>query len=227
MIKAFYTGVSGSLANQSKLNVISNNMANVNTEGFKKSKAEFADLLHNNIRGASTGSGSKIAKIDIVFSQGAPISTGNGTDFMVNGDGFFGITLEDETVFTRAGSFKDTITEDGRYLTYNGGYVLDSNEEPIEMEAFKNGEVVPAVFEFENNSNLEQIGGNLFRVNNEEAIYEISEEDKLMQGYLEGSTVDIAEEMINIIETQRAFQLNSNIIKTADEIEQIINSLRN
>lgn len=227
MIKAFYTGVSGSLANQSKLNVISNNMANVNTEGFKKSKAEFADLMHNSIRGDSTGSGSKIAKVDVVFNQGAPIQTGNETDFAINGDGFFGIDLgEDGIAFTRAGSFEDTLTEDGRYLTYGGGYVLDSNEEPIEIEEFKNGEVIPAVFEFENNGDLEQIGGNLFKAS-EDTEYMVVEEDRLLQGFLESSTVDIAEEMVNIIETQRAFQLNSNIIKTADEIEQTINSLRN
>jgi flagellar basal body rod protein FlgG len=81
------------------------------------------------------------------------------------------------------------------------------------------------VFVFNNNSDLEQAGNNLFRVSNEDAEYSLAEE-KVQKGYLEASNVEISEEMVKLIQVQRAFQLNSTIIQTADEIEQTINSLR-
>lgn len=246
MIKAYYTATNGAMSTQNYLDVISNNMANIQTQGFKKSKPEFSDLMYTNIRGAEgantelkSGSGSKINKVDVVFSQGAPYQTGVPTDFAIQGDGFFMVQFEDENLFTRGGSFEITNIDEENYLTYQGGYVLNSNEEPIILEDTEDTEnteniedveditsLEPGVFAFTNNMDLEQTGNNLYRIANEDAEYELMESPKLMKGWLEASNVEVSEEMIRLIQLQRSFQLNSNIVKTADEIEQTINTLR-
>jgi len=232
MIKAYYTATNGAMSNQSYLEVISNNMANIQTEGFKKSKAEFSDLLYTNIRGSEgentqlkAGSGTKLNKVDVVFGQGAPYSTGSPTDYAIAGDGFFAVQFEDENLFTRGGSFQVTNIDDENYLTYQGGYVLNNEEEPIILEN-SDDNINVGVFVFNNNEDLEQAGNNLFRIANEDAEYSLLENSKVMKGYLEASTVEVAEEMVKLLQIQRAFQLNSNVIQTADEIEQTINSLR-
>jgi flagellar basal body rod protein FlgG len=208
-------------------------MANIQTQGFKKSKPEFSDLVYTNMRGAKgadtelkSGSGSKIGKVDIVFSQGIPYQTGVETDFAILGEGFFAIQFEDENLFTRGGSFEITNIDGENYLTYQGGYVLNNQEEPI---IIKNNDDIDnigiGVFTFNNNADLEQVGNNLFRISNEDAEYNIGEAE-VLKGYLEGSNVEITDEMVKLIQIQRAFQLNSTLIKTADEIEQTINTLR-
>jgi flagellar basal-body rod protein FlgG len=138
MIKAYYTATNGAISNKNYLDVISNNMANIQTEGFKKSKPEFSDLIYTNMRGTrgadtelKSGSGSKISKIDVVFSQGTPYQTGVKTDFAILGEGFFAIQFEEENLFTRGGSFEITNIDDENYLTYQGGYVLNNQGEPI------------------------------------------------------------------------------------------------
>ncbi|WP_326910424.1 flagellar hook-basal body protein [Sedimentibacter sp. MB31-C6] len=232
MIKAFYTGVNGANSNQNYLDVISNNMSNIQTTGYKKSKSEFSDLMYTNIRGVQgentqlkSGSGSRLEKIDILFNQGAPYRTDSLTDFAINGDGFFAISYEDEIFFTRDGSFQVTNMDDGNYLMYQGGYVLDNNEEYILLENLED-EINVGVYEFTNNSDLQRSGDNLFQISNEDAEYNLSENSKIMRGYLEASTVEVSEEMVKLLQTQRAFQLNSSVIKTADEVEQTINSLK-
>lgn len=233
MIKAYYTATNGAISNKNYLDVISNNMANIQTQGFKKSKPEFSDLVYTNMRGAKgadtelkSGSGSKIGKVDIVFSQGIPYQTGVETDFAILGEGFFAIQFEDEDLFTRGGSFEITNIDGENYLTYQGGYVLNNQEEPI---IIKNNDDIDnigiGVFTFNNNADLEQVGNNLFRISNEDAEYNIGEAE-VLKGYLEGSNVEITDEMVKLIQIQRAFQLNSTLIKTADEIEQTINTLR-
>lgn len=232
MIKAYYTATNGAMSNQNYLDVLSNNMANLQTEGFKKTKAEFSDLLYTNIRepeGANSelksGSGSKINKTDVIFSQGAPYLTGAPTDYAITGEGFFAIQFEEENLFTRGGSFDVTNIDDENYLTYQGGYVLNKEEEPIIIE--NTDDILDVgVFAFANNADLSQAGNNLYRIANEEAEYSLLENAKVMKGYLEASNVEVSEEMVKLIQIQRAFQLNSKIIQTADEIEQTINSLK-
>jgi len=232
MIKAYYTATNGAMSNQNYLDVISNNMANIQREGYKKAKPEFSDLLYTNIRGAEgadtnlkAGSGSKLNKVDVVFSQGAPIYTGIPTDFAIDGDGFFAVQFEDENLFTRGGSFQVTNMDGENYLTYQGGNVLNKDEEPIILENSDDKADV-GVFVFNNNGDLEQKGNNLFRMENEDGEYSLLENSKVLNGYLESSNVEISEEMVKLLQIQRAFQLNSNVIQTADQIEQTINSLR-
>lgn len=234
MIKAYYTAANGATGCQNYLDIISNNMANIQTQGFKKSKPEFSDLLYTNVRGPEgantelkSGSGSKINKVDVVFTQGAPYQTGVPTDFAIQGDGFFMVQFEDENLYTRGGSFEITNIDEENYLTYQGGYVLNSDEEPIVLESTDDiSSIEPGVFAFTNNMDLKQAGNNLYRTASEDAEYELMEDPKIQKGWLEASNVEVSEEMIKLIQLQRAFQLNSSIVKTADEIEQTINTLK-
>jgi len=239
MIRAYYTATNGAISNQNYLDVISNNIANVQTEGYKKSKAEFSDLFYSNMKGSQSkvGSGSKLGKVDTVFNQGSLYFTGENNDFAIGGDGFFAVQFEDNIYFTRGGNFEEETIDGENYLMYQGGYVLDENEEPIivvneysednqENEIDLENEQKVGVFVFTNNSNLKNIGNNLFAVSNEETEYNLSENPNVMKGYLELSGVEISVEMVKMIQVQRAFQLNSKVIQTSDEIEQTINSLK-
>jgi len=227
MIRAYYTATNSAIGNQDYLDVMSNNIANVQTDGYKKSKAEFSELLYSNIQGSDikVGSGSKLEKVDVIFNQSAPYHTGIETDFAIEGDGFFAVQFDDNIYFTRGGSFQDINVDDENYLMYQGGYVLDENEEPIIIEN-KEDEINVGVFVLENNSNLQRTGNNLFELANGNAEYSLSENPKLLRGYLESSGVEIADEMVKMLQIQRSFQLNSKVIQTADEIEQTINSLK-
>ncbi len=230
MIREFYTATAGANSNQTYLDVISNNLANIQTEGYKSLKPEFSDLLYTNLTQAGNGSlmvgsGSKIDKTDTLFSEGTLIQTDKLTDFAILGDGFFAIQKEDEILYTRTGAFTVGNIDGENYLMLDSGYVLDNNEEPIILTEGEN-EINIGVYKFTNNFDLERVGNNLFRIANENAEYEISEVAEVKRGYIEGSNVVLSQEMVKMIQTQRAFQFNSRIIQVADEIEQTINSLR-
>ncbi len=230
MIRAFYTAAAGANSNQTYLDVISNNLANIQTDGYKALKPEFSDLLYTNLTQVGegslmVGSGSKIDKTDTLFNEGTLIQTDKLTDFAILGDGFFAIQKEDETLYTRTGAFTVGNIDGENYLMLDSGYVLDNNEEPIILTEGEN-EINIGVYKFTNNFDLERVGNNLFRIANENAEYEISEVAEVKRGYVEGSNVVLAQEMVKMIQSQRAFQFNSKIIQVADEIEQTINSLR-
>ena len=230
MIRAFYTAAAGANSNQTYLDVISNNLANIQTDGYKSLKPEFSDLLYTNLTQTGegslmVGSGSKIDKTDTLFNEGTLIQTDKETDYAILGDGFFAIQKEDEILYTRTGAFTVGNIDGENFLMLDSGYVLDNNEEPIILTEGEN-EINIGVYKFTNNYDLERVGSNLFRIANENAEYEISEVAEVKRGYIEGSNVVLSQEMVKMIQTQRAFQFNSRIIQVADEIEQTINSLR-
>ncbi|QSX07181.1 flagellar hook-basal body protein [Sedimentibacter sp. zth1] len=231
MIRAFYTAASGSKSNQTYLDVISNNMANLQTNGYKTVKAEFSELLYSNLNqvpgqpNLMVGSGSKIGKTNTLFTQGPIMQTENQNDFAIEGDGFFGIMKNDEIYYTRTGNFTIGCIDDEKYLMLDSGFVLDNNEDPIIIDD-ETSDMNIGVYLFENNGDLERVGESLFKLSNEDAYYEMAERANIKRGYIEGSGVSLSEEMVKMIQTQRAFQFNSKIIQVADEIEQTINSLR-
>lgn len=237
MIRAYYTATAGAKTYQKQLDVISNNLANVQTQGYKALKGEFSDLLYSNVsrtgENLMVGSGSKLLKTDTMFGEGAFLETGKETDYAIVGDGFFSIQKGDEIFYTRNGAFTVGEIDGELYLTLDGGFVLNSNEEPINLsidpeelgEEYELGRV-PGVTKFTNNFDLERVGESLFAIINEDAEYEIAENPDLMVGYVEGSNVAMVDELTNMIQAQRAFQFNSRIIQVADEIEQTINTLK-
>lgn len=261
MISSLWTAASGMAAQQLNVDVIANNLANVNTTGFKKSNPHFEDLLYTfqklpgtttsgeatSPTGIQVGHGVRPVTVAKVFTQGDFVKTETPTDILIEGDGFFKITMPDGTLaYTRDGSFK--LDGEGR-LTTADGLVLDP-EITIPQEATDisigidgtvsvemPGQVEPQtigtidIVRFINPSGLKAIGMNLFVETDASGAPVTGTPGQdgfgmLRQGFLEMSNVKVVEEMVNMIVGQRAYELNSKAIQTADDMMQVVNSLK-
>lgn len=265
-IIALHSASTGLSALSTSLDVIANNLANANTEGFKASRANFQDLLYierdapgtENANGDQrplglfVGLGTKISGTQIDFTQGPAMSTGRTLDLMIDGPGFFQVQVEDTTgegiAYTRAGNFilnsEGEIvlaTDQGRRLIPNIQIPPDATDISISADGTVSvtiaGEIEPQELEriqlatFINPAGLRPLGENLYipSAASGEAIVGDPLEDGLggiRQGFLEGSNVDPVFELVNLIKTQRAFELNSQSIQAADEALQTIGRLR-
>jgi flagellar basal-body rod protein FlgG len=260
MIRALWTAATGMETQQLNMDVIANNLANVNTTGFKKSRADFQELIYQSTRtpGSSTSSGtesptgiqvglgSRTAAVQKIFTTGDFQNTGNELDMGIEGAGFFQIELPTgESAFTRAGAFKKDGT--GRIVTSDGYPLLPEIVIPENASSISIGEdgTVEAVLDnsttptqlgsielntFANTSGLKSIGRNLYveTPSSGTPAANIPGEGgagTLSQGYLEGSNVNIMEEMVQMIAGQRAYEINSKAIKTADEMVQMMNNM--
>lgn len=259
--RALNTAATGMAAQEANVNTISNNIANVNTTGFKKERTEFESLHYHTVKeagsrtssnsvhnvGHQVGSGTRVSGITREFSQGAPQITNNPFDLMINGDGFFGIIMPDQTVaYTRDGSFN--VNSQG-VLVNKQGYALAPNfqfppntasvsiTESGIVEAFIKNQVEPInvgqipIFTFTNATGLKALGGNNYRpsLSSGPPIQGIAGESNagsIRQGALEASNVSIMSEMTNLIKAQRAYEMNSKVMKVADEILQTVNTIR-
>jgi len=261
MLRSLYTAATGMEAQQLRMDVISNNLANTSTTGFKKVRAEFEDLLSETLRGAEApdprggtnptplqcGLGVRTGSTTRSFGQGDLSNTGNALDLAVQGEGFFRIQRPNgEYGYTRAGNFRADAT--GRVVTGNGMLLdpeitLPAQTTQITVQA--DGTVLAtaaaggapqevgqlSLYTFPNPGGLEAIGGNLLvqTAASGEAITSKPGENgagTLAQGYLEGANVKAVEEMIDMIATQRAYELNSKVIQTADQMLQRLTQLR-
>lgn len=255
MLTTLWTSKSGLNANQEKLDVISNNIANVNTTGYKKVNVGFKDLISSSLdewgnplndKTATVGSGVKTGNFTKDNSQGGLQTTNQKTDLALDGDGYFKVVSSNGTeYYTRDGSFK--LDSYGRLVTANGNILevqyangYSENNTGLTADNFtinKKGEIFA-----ENNGNFEKVGeiavytavgndvftsvgDNLFKELNGVQVYRTLDVD-MYQGYLEASNVDLSQEMTDMIVTQRAFQLSSKGVKAADEMWEMINNLR-
>ncbi len=260
MIKALSIAASGMEAQQLNMDIIANNLANVNTTGFKKSRADFQDLLYQTIRaaggttttgnevpiGIQVGLGTRTAAVQKIFTPGDMIQTGNELDLAIEGDGFFQVLLPDgETVYTRAGALKKDST--GRLVTSDGYPIqpeitIPDNATRIAIyedgtvEAFLDGSTTGdqlgqiELATFSNPAGLFSLGRNLLQETQSSGPPTLGIPGELglgtiAQGYLEGSNVSVMEEMVAMIAGQRAYEINSKAIKTADEMLQMTNNL--
>jgi flagellar basal-body rod protein FlgG len=260
MIRSLYTGTTGMHAQQLNIDVIANNLANVSTTGFKKSKADFQDLLYQTMKvpgsqtsedtesptGILIGVGVKPAAVTKVFSQGELILTENELDVAIEGSGFFQVELPNgDTGYTRAGAFKRD--SNGRLTTSDGYPISPAITIPDGASQISIGEtgIVSATIGddsestelgtlelaiFTNNGGLSAIGKNLFEETSASGTSQTGTPGSdgygtLLQTYLEGSNVNIVEEMANMIVTQRAYEINSKTIQTSDEMMQTTNNL--
>lgn len=270
MMRALYTAATGMLAQQSNVDNISNNLANVNTVGFKQEKTEFKSLLYQTLQtrtttangeekpiSAQVGLGTRVASTTSIYTQGAMLESENNTDFAIVGDGFFAVRGADgETYYTRAGNFVWAMGPQGVTLTNSDGYpVLDTNNQTIVLpNGVSSGNVEVSssgsfgyrtadgeyinmnqsfgMFQFNNPSGLEKTGDNLLAVTDASgaALNENTNANlipsQVRQKYLEGSNVQVADEMVNLIIAQRAYQLNSKAITTSDEMLEQANNLK-
>ncbi len=263
MMRALWSAASGMKTQQTQMDVIANNLANVNTTGNKKQRAEFQDLIYQNMRdaGAASGAdntyptglqiglGSRLAATNRIFTQGNLQETGNPTDISIEGEGFFQILMPDgSTAYTRDGSFKldserNLVTSDGYPLLEN--IALDANAPSDTIVIASDGQVSDKVAgqtnsnlvgqiqlaRFVNPSGLTAIGKNLFVESDAsgEPIVNNPGTDgtgTLVQGTLEMSNVQVVEEMVNMIVSQRAYESDSKAITTSDSMLEIANGLK-
>lgn len=237
MNMSFYTAALGAAGQQEKMNVIANNIANVNTDGFRSKNAVFSDLMYYNMRdeqGADTrvkaGSGIALGRTDTDFSESSMAPTGGNTDFAISGRGFF--MLQDPNTqavsYSRNGKFNMSLRADGFYLVNdNGKLVLDEKRNPIRLdEEGIVGGARPGIYTFPVQQGMLNTGNNELTATEKNGEPVLSADAELRQGYLEQSNVNLADEMSKTIECSRAYSYVLKMIQTSDEIEQVINSLR-
>jgi flagellar basal-body rod protein FlgG len=261
MIKAMRTAASGMSSQQMNVDNIANNLANVNTTGFKRSKLEFQDVLYQNYRaagvasslgtqvpvGLSIGYGTRPAATVREYSTGDLSMTSNALDVAIEGDGFLQVRLPDGgTGYTRDGALK--LSAEGQVVTSDGYFVLPEITVPqdatsisigqdgvIEVQQF--GQTAPSqvgqieLARFVNPAGLSAIGRNIMIQTSAsgDPITDMPGQNGLgqtNQGYLEMSNVQVVDEMVNMIVAQRAYEMNSKAIQTADDMSQIANNLK-
>ncbi len=277
MLRSLWTAATGMRAQQTNVDTIANNLANVNTTGYKTEVNEFKSLLYQTIQTKTTtangdqkpipaqvGLGVRNASITSIFTDGALLASESDSAFGLSGRGFFSVRGEDGNVYyTRSGNFNWAINERGGIVLTNsdGLPVLDTNGNAISFgneyissritvtgdgtfcypdEANNPQPILNAqgnqirfgLFQFNNPAGLEKEDSGLFSVSAasgqalNEATTQGIERSKVSQGYLEGSNVQVVDEMVNLITAQRAYELNSKAITASDEMLQQANNLR-
>ena len=259
MNQSLWISKTGLDAQQTRMTVVSNNLANVNTTGFKRGRAVFESLMYANVRqpggqssqdtvlptGLTLGTGVRVVSTEKSFTQGAPNPTGNSLDVMINGRGFFQVQKPDgELAYTRVGSFQ--LNDQGELVTA-GGYRIDptitipagADSITIGKDGIVSvriaGQAQPAqvgslqVVDFINPAGLQPVGENLYietvasgtPTPGTPGLDGLGSTD---QGFLEGSNVNVVTELVNMIETQRAYEMNSKAISTSDQMMQYVNN---
>ena len=253
MMNSLWIAKTGMTAQQTQLDVISHNLANVSTTGFKRNNAVFEDLIYQNLRqvGANTteqnqlptglhlGLGVRTVATSRNFTQGSLQETKNSLDVAINGNGFFEVTRPDGTIgYTRDGSFQ--VDAQGRVVTSSGlpvanGITVPHGATSISISAdgvvsaIVAGNTQPqqlgslAMSSFINPAGLEPVGQNLFK---ESAASGQPQQGTpgtnglgfIKQGFLESSNINVVEELVNMIQTQRAYEMNSKAIQTSDQM---------
>lgn len=271
MVRSLWTGAVGMKAQQTSVDTIANNLANVNTTGFKSQSTQFKSLLYQTMQeptttangankptNAQVGLGARVASINTSFTQGAQLASDNNMACCINGNGFFAVSGENgETYYTRNGDFLWALDQGGGLVLTNnvGNPVLDRNGQRINLPAgagaagvsvgttgevayrLPDGTTVSTgqfigLFQFRNPVGLEKQPNNLLAVT--AASGPAMREDinpglipsSIAQGYLEGSNVNVADEMVNLIVAQRAYEMNSKVITTTDSMMDTANNLK-
>ncbi len=259
MNPALWISKTGLDAQTKDIAVISNNLANASTIGFKKSRAVFEDLLYQTINqpggrtaddseapsGLMLGAGTKVVATQKIHTQGDMLTTDNSLDIMIQGEGFFEILMPDgSSAYSRNGQF--TMNDEGNMVTPGAGYALQPQvtipEDAISIIISQDGEVSvtqqgqpePAVvgqintINFVNPTGLQPIGQNLYTETQvsgapQEGVPGLEGYGMLVQGALETSNVNTTEELVNLIESQRVYEMNSKVISAVDQMLSYIN----
>ncbi|MEG1687137.1 MAG: flagellar hook-basal body protein [Angelakisella sp.] len=244
---AFYTGVSGMAAFQQQMDITAHNIANSTTTGYKVSRASFSDLMYTQMDvktpgEKTTGHGVKNANTDLLMSQGSLSATGRALDYAIVGDGFF--ALEDyngEVKYSRNGAFDVSPQGSKNYLvsSLDGSYVLDGKGKRMTVSTMPEGgydltalQERLGIYTVANPYGLGRKDGSSFTVTDLSGPAKSVLNNKNAPAYelrgatLERSAVDLGSEMLNVIQAQRAYQMNSKIVQTADQMEELVNNLR-
>ena len=259
MNQSLWIAKTGLDAQQTKMSVISNNLANASTSGYKRSRAVFADLLYQNQRqpgaqssqdtlyptGLMIGTGVRTVATEKLFSQGAMAQTDNPLDVGIDGQGFLQILMPDGSLgYTRDGALQ--VDNQGQLVNSNGYAVQPAITIPDDAQSITVGtdgtvSVTSAgssgstqvgslqLVDFINPAGLMPTGGNLYLESSASGSPQTGTPGQnglgtLMQGYVEGSNVNVVEELVSMIETQRAYEMNSKAISTSDQMLQFVNN---
>lgn len=260
MIRSLWIAKTGMEGQQNKLDAISNNLANVGTNGFKRGGVVFEDLMYQNLRpagsatseqtqlptGLQVGLGVRTAASTRNFTQGALQNTGNNLDVAIKGQGFFQVQMPDGTTgYTRDGAFQ---LDAGGQIVTNAGYVLQPGitvpaaatsvviAENGTVQVTVQGQAAPQTLgtiqlaNFINPAGLDPRGGNLYAETAASGTPNAAAPGSgglgsLQRGFVEGSNVNVVEELVSMIATQRAYELNSKAIQTSDQMLQKLGQL--
>lgn len=252
MRESMYSALFGALSNEVRLNTISNNLANVNTTGFKKEAYAFQDTFQRfahdyltddriNLRAkeiwprAYVQARTRLSGQYSDQSQGSLQVTGNPLDMALVGKGYFKVRTPEGDMMTRSGSFQ--LASDGRLITEQGYEVLGDGGTPVtlprdnKIEIDANGRITADgnqvaqldLTDVSDTNSLEKLGKNLFRIKPGSRATEVPPEGlSVQQGYLEKSNVEIVTELVNMMEAQRAFEINQKIMTTTDGMESLV-----
>jgi flagellar basal-body rod protein FlgG len=239
MNRSLYIAATGMNAQQTNLDVISNNLANVSTNGFKASRAVFQDLLYQTTR--------QPGATERLYSQGSLTQTTNAKDLAIEGNGFFQVQMPDGTTsYTRDGSFQTD--QNGVLVTASGYPVQPQITIPQNATSFTVGSdgtvsiTTPATANattigtlqlatFVNPAGLQALGQNLFSETSTSGTPQVGTPGlnglgTLQQGYVETSNVNVVQELVNMIQTQRAYEINSKAVETSDQMLQKLTSIQ-
>ncbi len=234
MIRSLYTAANGMLLQQKKMDILTNNIANVETTGFKKDgmvTGSFANMLISriNANGATAiGTmtlGANVAEQYTDYTQGSLDQTDRMLDFALTGDGYFAVTTQNGTMYTRDGNF--TVSADGYLVTNDGNYVQNTagnkiyvGSGTVSVDASGNLSVNGAaagtlkIVAFADNTLMQKAGNNLYTTTQTPVA---AAGTTLKQGYLEASNVDMAEQIVNMMSINRTYEVNQRIVKMIDE----------
>lgn len=271
MVRSLWSAATGMNAQQTNVDTIANNLANVNTVGYKSQVAQFKSLLYQTLQTTTTtangdpkptssqvGLGVRNASINSIYTQGSYLSSESPTAFAINGDGYFSVQGADgDTYYTRNGDFTWALGNGNTLVlsTTDGLPVLDTNGKAIELPRTLTTNLITVtsdgtvcypdednnaqslgmqigLFQFSNPGGMVRAGDTLWAASaaSGEAINEATsnnvQKSEIAQGYLEGSNVKVADEMVNLIVAQRAYEMNSKAITTSDEMLQTANNLK-
>jgi flagellar basal-body rod protein FlgG len=272
MVRSLWSAATGMNAQQTNVDTIANNLANVNSTGFKAQGAQFKSLLYQNLKSATTtangnpkptssqvGLGVRTAALEQYFSQGSLLDNASDSAFAISGDGFFAYNDADgKPVYTRNGDFVWAIGEGAGQImltTSDGNPILSSTNAPITLAGdyvsnkltvgqdgtiyYPDADGVPkevgfkiGLWQFQNPNGLERVGNSSWVQTGasgepmNEANAANLKKSIIRQGYLEGSNVNVATEMVNLIVAQRAYEMNSTAITTTDSMMQTANQLK-
>lgn len=253
MSQSLYTAAVGMKAQQQRIDTLANNIANVNTSGYKKSRVDFKDAIYQTMENPAMpadaaqqnlqlGQGLRIDAEKKIFADGQLLETGRSLDLAMSGSGFYALETPDGLpLYSRNGVFQSQESEGGYALVTTGGqYVLDQNGARItfhrpfdEMRVSEQGQIhiddqfvgQLGLYEFVNPEGLEGAGNLNYRMTDASGAAQPSD-TRIRQGYLEGSNVDLTEEMTRLIRAQRAYSLLGRAISTADQMKATENDIR-
>lgn len=258
MLRSLYTAISGLNAHQQMLDVTANNIANVNTVGFKSSSAIFEDTLSQTLSASGSNSdqvglGVRMAGTDMNFSEGSPQATGQPSNMMISGDGFFMVSKNGQQTYTRNGAF--TLSDTGNLVTADGAQLEDPSGAVLNLAALNGGTYVSynidakgavhgvasdgslttlgqvGMATFANPTGLQKVGDSQYIESPTSGAAQVGtpgtgSRGSVTSGYVEMSNVDLSQELTNLIVAERGFQANSKVVTTSDEVLQTLVNLK-